>query len=124
MTVQEVYGRLGADYSEIVCRMGNEERVKRFVLKLPQDDSFLRLCGAMTEENAEEAFREAHTLKGIGLNLGLTNIADKAMLLTEELRAGVINTEAERLFAEFAESYDETIRYIGMLSDAEGTAGE
>lgn len=124
MTVQEVYGRLGADYSEIVCRMGNEERVKRFVLKLPQDDSFLRLCGAMTEGDAGEAFREAHTLKGIGLNLGLTNIADKAMLLTEELRAGVINTEAERLFAEFAESYDETIRYIGMLSDAEGTAGE
>lgn len=124
MTVQEVYGRLGADYSEIVCRMGNEERVKRFVLKLPQDDSFLRLCGAMTEGNAGEAFREAHTLKGIGLNLGLTNIADKAMLLTEELRAGVINTEAERLFAEFAESYDETIRYIGMLSDAEGIAGE
>lgn len=124
MTVQEVYGRLGADYSEIVCRMGNEERVKRFVLKLPQDDSFLRLCGAMTQGDAREAFREAHTLKGIGLNLGLTNIADKAMLLTEELRAGVINTEAERLFAEFAESYDETIRYIGMLSDAEGTAGE
>lgn len=124
MTVQEVYGRLGADYSEIVCRMGNEERVKRFVLKLPQDDSFLRLCGAMTEGDAGEAFREAHTLKGIGLNLGLTNIADKAMLLSEELRAGVINTEAERLFAEFAESYDETIRYIGMLSDAEGTAGE
>lgn len=124
MTVQEVYGRLGADYSEIVCRMGNEERVKRFVLKLPQDDSFLRLCGAMTQGDAGEAFREAHTLKGIGLNLGLTNIADKAMLLTEELRAGVINTEAERLFAEFAESYDETIRYIGMLSDAEGTAGE
>lgn len=124
MTVQEVYGRLGADYSEIVCRMGNEERVKRFVLKLPQDDSFLRLCGAMTEGDAGEAFREAHTLKGIGLNLGLTNIADKAMLLSEELRAGVINTEAERLFAEFAESYDETIRYIGMLSDTEGTAGE
>lgn len=124
MTVQEVYGRLGADYDEIVCRMGKEERVKRFILKLPQDGSFSRLCTAMTENNAEEAFREAHTLKGLGLNLGLTEIANKAMLLTDGLRTGVINTEAEQLFAEFAEAYDETIRYIGMLSDSEETARE
>lgn len=124
MTVQEVYGRLGSDYDAIVCRMGKEERVKRFVLKLLEDNSFSRLCAAMTEGNAEEAFREAHTLKGLGLNLGLENIADQAMLLTESLRAGMINTEAKRLFAEFAEAYEETIRYISMLSDSEGAAGE
>lgn len=124
MTVQEIYGRLGANYDDIVCRMGKEERVKRFILKLPQDGSFSRLCTAMTENNAKEAYREAHTLKGLGLNLGLTDIADKAMLLTDGLRAGIINTEAEQRFAEFAEAYGETIRYIAMLSDSEGTVSE
>lgn len=124
MTVRECYEMLGADYEGVVRRLVTEERVRKFVVRLPQDRSFAGLSEAMEKEDAQAAFMGAHTLKGIAMNFGLTGIEKTVNALTEELRGGKITSEAVRLFAELKLSYMETIKLIGMLLEQGGNAGE
>lgn len=86
MTVQECYRKMGGDYEDVVKRLRREERIRRFLLMVPQDTSFTSLCSAMEEKNMAEAFRAAHTLKGICQNLSLTRLGRSVGLLTELLR--------------------------------------
>ena len=50
----------------------------------------------MTQNNAEEAFRAVHTLKGICLNLGFDTLYKASFELTEKLRDDIL-MEARRL---------------------------
>ncbi len=124
MTVRECYRELGADFEGVVSRLVTEERVKKFVLKLPEDDSFARLSTAMAGDDAELAFMGAHTMKGIAMNLGLTGLAETAGALTEELRQGTITPDSRSFFKELENRYQETVRIIGMISESGGNAGE
>ncbi len=63
MTVQECYESMGSDFEGVLGRMGSEAMVKRFALKFLDDPSYGNLVKAVEEQNAEEAFRAAHTLK-------------------------------------------------------------
>lgn len=65
MTVQECYEKMGGDFNDVVKRLMTESLVKRFVVKFLKDDSYQNLCEGMKAENREEAFRAAHTLKGV-----------------------------------------------------------
>ena len=69
-------------------RLGTEELVVRFARKFPADTSYTQLCEAMAQGDAETAFRAAHTLKGLCLNLGFESLYKVDAALTEELRAG------------------------------------
>lgn len=65
MTLQECYLALGGDYDEVMGRLRSEKLVQKFVLKFLQDGSYDLLVTSMAEGNYEEAFRAAHTIKGI-----------------------------------------------------------
>ena len=66
MTVKDCYEAIGADYQEVLRRLANEERVKRFLLKFPGDDSFSGLVKAVEEGDYETAFRaEGNLLKSV-----------------------------------------------------------
>ena len=58
MTVKECYEAIGADYEEVLRRLANEERVARFLLKFPGDESFAGLVKAVEESDYEAAFRD------------------------------------------------------------------
>lgn len=124
MTLRECYEELGADYEDVMRRFMNEERVDRFLTMLLKDDSFAQLRDAMEREDAELAFRGAHSLKGIGMNLGLTGLAEAAEALTEELRQGKMSTEAETLFQDLEKCYKNTVNLIDKLLKPEGNTGE
>lgn len=124
MTVRECYDQLGADYEGVVSRLMTEERVKKFVVRLPQDPSFSHLRKAMEQQDAKGAFMGVHTIKGLAMNLGLTELARVAEAMTEELRDSSITPKADELYTELEQSYKETIRLIGMLSETGGTVGE
>ena len=61
---------MGADYAPVLQRLGSERIVTKFALRFLEDKTFSGLCDALDAHDAEEAFRMAHTLKGICLNLG------------------------------------------------------
>jgi HPt (histidine-containing phosphotransfer) domain-containing protein len=86
MKIRECYQAMGADYEDVLERLRSEERVERFLRKVPQDPSYENLCASLAQGNAAEAFRAAHTLKGICQNLSLTKLAVSAEALTEALR--------------------------------------
>ena len=43
MTLQECYVKIGGDYNDILHRFMNENMVRKFVLKFPQDNNMLYL---------------------------------------------------------------------------------
>ena len=87
MTIEECYSTLGGDYEQVQRRLPSTALIKRFVTKFLSDDSYAALCRAMQGGERQEAFRAAHTLKGVCANLGFDRLCGSASLLTEELRA-------------------------------------
>lgn len=78
---------LGADVDNTVHRfMGKETLYLNFLGKFQKDQSFSNIERYLEEQNAEEAFKAAHTLKGVAANLGLDPIANSASDLTELFR--------------------------------------
>lgn len=118
MTVQECYQEIGADYREVIRRLGSEERVKKFLLKMLDEGSFLELCKALSAGNLEEAFRAAHSLKGICLNLGIIPLANSSSALTEALRNGNIPENLADLFGQVQSDYMQTLSAIRKLVGA------
>ena len=86
MTIQECYAALEGDYQEVLGRLYSEALVQKFVGKFLADQSFQLLESSMKTENYEEAFRAAHTLKGVCQNLSFTRLYQSSHEITEALR--------------------------------------
>ena len=69
MTMQECYKAIGGNYEAVLGRLHSEALIQRFTLKFLEDQSYLQLKQALENKNYEDAFRSAHTLKGVCQNL-------------------------------------------------------
>lgn len=116
MTVKECYDAMGGDYEDVMRRLRTDERVKKFLLKILDDKTFGLLTQSMEERNMDEAFRAAHTLKGVCQNLSLTKLFESSNRLSEQLRGNREYTpEIEEMVAKIKEDYDLTIASITEL---------
>lgn len=97
MTIQECYKKMGADYQEVLGRLYNEAMICKFVRMFLQDDSFQIMEEALRRGDVKEAFRGAHTLKGVCQNLGFSNLYAPTYTLTETLRAGQLEGTQEQV---------------------------
>lgn len=114
MTVKECYEKTGSDYEGVLRRLSSEALVTRFAKKFLNDPSFSELTAGLEEKDGERAFRAAHTLKGVCLNLGFTGLYEGSSQLTELLRGG--NTEGcDELYASVKEAYASLIEALGAL---------
>ncbi len=111
MTIQECYKKMGADYEDVLKRLYSEGMIRKFARMFLDDDSYPKLERSLKEENVEEAFRAAHTLKGVCQNLGFTNLYQPTCELTEVLRAGTLEGSKE-WFDRVTEQYNITIDAI------------
>lgn len=66
--------------------LGEEEIYEKFLKKTISSPEFDKLSDCLKQENYKEAFRCAHTLKGVAGNLGLIPIEETASAITELLR--------------------------------------
>lgn len=108
MTIRECYKAIECDFDEVLKRLVSETLVKKFALKFLNDPSFGQLKTALEEKDAETAFRAAHTLKGVCLNLGFTNLFPPSQELTEKLRGADDVDGTEELFAAVEKEYNRT----------------
>lgn len=116
MTVEECYAKMGGDYADVMSRLRTDERVKKFLLKVAEDASFNNLCNNVAAHNIEEAFRAAHTLKGVCSNLSLTMLQESASAITELLRGKTeYSAEFEPYLERVKEDYAVTIDCIKNL---------
>ena len=114
MTVKECYEQMGSDYESVLGRMGSEAMIKRFALKFLQDPSFNNLKENLEKNDGEEAFRAAHTLKGICLNLGFAQLTEDVVNITEILRSGKLEGTDE-LFSKIQTTYENTVATIKKM---------
>lgn len=64
----------------------NDNIATKFALRFLNDTTYAKLLEAVENENIEESFRMAHTLKGVSGNLGFYKLANAASELCEQLR--------------------------------------
>ncbi len=114
MNINECYQAMGADYEEVFGRLRSEKLITKFVLKFPGDPSFSQLRRTLEEKNAKEAFRAAHTLKGVAQNLGFTSLYKTAAAITEALRAGNLPDD-ESMMNAVTKEYERTVAAIEQL---------
>ena len=116
MTIRECYEKTGSDYENILKRFGSEAMIQRFALKFLKDGSFSDLKNALEAKDGERAFRAAHTLKGICLNLGLDSLYKVSACLTEKLRGREFNGY-EEAYEEVQQEYQKTIEAIRTMAE-------
>ncbi len=88
MTLQDCYAALGGDYADVSARLRSDRLVQKFLLRYLDDPSFSLLCTAMAEKDAGEAFRAAHTIKGVCQNLSFSRLFESSSRLSDALRHG------------------------------------
>ena len=115
MELKEVYEKIGGDYDDVVRRLMGEELVRKFLLKFLDDKSYADLERTLSEGDYKEAFRAAHTLKGVCLNLGFTELYKVSAELTEVLR-GRETAGSDELYAQVKEQYTSLTEAIRELA--------
>lgn len=117
MTLRECYESIGSDFSAAVTRMcGREEMLLKFVKKFTSDPSYSSLVSSFESGDVATAFRMAHTLKGVCLNLGLDKLRQSASDLTEALRNAQSTSEVQaELYNKVKQDYEMTEKAIRLL---------
>lgn len=118
MTLKECYAAMEGDYEDALSRLRSERLMKKFVLKFLDDPSHELLCTSAAAKDGKEAFRAAHTIKGICQNLSMTRLYQSSNVLAEALRAGW-SEEALPLIDELERDYQQTTEAIRSLKASE-----
>ena len=87
-TIKKQLTEAGVDLDKTMERfMNNEALYLKFLKRFPEDPNYAQLKEHISTGDYEEAFRDAHTLKGVAGNLGLGPFYTVVSALTEELRS-------------------------------------
>lgn len=116
MSLEECYVKLGGDYEEVLARLFSEDMVRQFLKKFLSDGTYRLLLEKLSSEDYPEAFRAAHTLKGVCENLGLSDLCKSSSVLTEALRAGERPENLDVLIAQVCTDYEQAASAIQMLT--------
>lgn len=109
---------MGMDVDTTVKRfMGNEALYLKFLNKYQADQSVASIQQSIADQNAEEAFKSAHTLKGVAANLGLDPIAQYASDIVELFRGKTSFSEVDTdrlstLNGELKDKHDTLLRLL------------
>ena len=114
MTIQECYQQLGGDLAAVKTRLPSDSLITKFITKFLDDSSYSELCDALQKGQRDEAFRAAHTLKGVCANLGFDQLENSASALTELLRPKDIGIpeEAVSMMKDVKHDYEMTVGAI------------
>lgn len=116
MTVKECYAQMDGNYEDVLTRIGNDDRIGKYLGKFLKDPNFELLCSTLESQKYEESFICVHNLKGVCCNLGITKLAESSSLLCEELRGGNPTENLPFLLNEVKKDYEKTTAAIRSLS--------
>lgn len=115
MTGKELYEAIGGDYEKVMATLHTDAMVIRFAQMFLNDKSFPDLKAAMDREDYTEAFKAAHSLKGVCLNMCYDKIGRQAIAITEDLRDGKAIDAAKEKMPELEQTYENIITEIKKL---------
>lgn len=114
MTLNEFYDHIGGDYQGALSRLLDEDFMKDCLNMFLDDTSFADLQKALEEGETKEAFRFAHTLKGVAQNMGFDRLFKVAFDITEALRADDLE-KGRALFPPVEAEYESTIELLKQV---------
>ena len=119
MTIEQCYSAIESNYEEVLGRFaGNKMLVEKFARKFIDDPSYQMLTETLEKQDYEEAFRAAHTLKGVCANLGFTQLFKVSSDLTEELRDGNPDvSKLPELLEKVTGEYKKTVDAINSVNE-------
>ena len=120
MTIEECYSIMGGDWDGIKRRLGNDALIAKLYLKFLSAKEYSEIGDAINNRDWEKAFLNAHTLKGVALNLGYNELAKAASALTELLRPRKLDNprEAERLYLSITSEHNKVINAINVYKES------
>ena len=120
MTIEEFYSIMGGDWDGIKRRLGNDALIAKLSLKFLSANEYSEIGDAINNRDWEKAFLNAHTLKGVALNLGYNELAKAASALTELLRPRKLDNprEAERLYLSITSEHNKVINAINVYKES------
>lgn len=86
MQISDVYQACEGDYDDVIKRLLSDERIAKYLKKFADGIDFDMMAKAIEQKNWEDAFRYAHNLKGISLNLAFTKLAESTGALCDIFR--------------------------------------
>ena len=113
MELKEFFTAVGGNYENVLTRLPSESFAKKFLFKFLQDESYSLRKDSLSNKDFSTAFRAAHTLKGVCLNLGFDRLLQSASAITEVLRGG--NNPPSYLFEAVTKDYNEVIENLKLL---------
>ena len=114
MSLRTCYEAWGGNYDEALGRLMTERLMQKFVLKFLNEGSYELLLTALDAKDGEAAFRAAHTLKGVCLNLSFDKLIHSVEPLCEAVRHGWTD-DALSLAEPVKVDYQQTIAAIRAL---------
>lgn len=113
--LERFYATIDSPAKPVIERFGGDQKMAgRFIMKFTEDASFRNLADALAGNQQEEAFRAAHTLKGISVSLGFEKLFEKSSHITELLRNGDIDG-AKVAYPELENEYFRVIDAVKAL---------
>lgn len=121
MLLKECYDKIGGDYESVFKRIPKDSIIEKFLIKFLSEPSYNNLCDFFDKEDYEEAFRAAHSLKGVCINLGFNKLAESASDITEFLRDSsqktIDKSEGKRLLQLVTDDYNFIIAQLQAYVD-------
>ena len=111
MSLKTCYDALGGDYEQALGRLRSERLMQKYVLRFLDEKSYEELVDAIAKKDGETAFRAAHTIKGMCLNLGFDKLLASSDAMSEALRHGWSDS-ALSLMNQLKSDYEQTVRAI------------
>lgn len=105
----ELLAQKGFDVDGTLKRfLNNTGLYEKCLKKFLDDESYDVLIAAYEAGNCQDAFKAAHTLKGLSSNLGINSLYHILQPMVEKLRVDDMNVaeEIEQLKAAYQEAYD------------------
>lgn len=115
MSIKDFYAAVGGSYDEIMRRLLSEERVKKYLGKFCNDKSFEQMTEEIAQKKWEDAFRDAHNLKGISVNLGLQSLFESSSELCESMRNGEPAVDIQPMYDQVKRDYETVVSAIAQL---------
>ena len=116
MTLEACYARMGGDLGAALRVLGSDTRLRRYLIRFLDEPTARMLFLALEDERWEDAFRTAHTMKGLCRGLGLRRLHDACGALTEALRENMPLADT-RFGEQVRTEYDRVMREIRVLED-------
>ncbi len=115
MTVREFYEKIGSDYEEVISRLATEERILKYLKRFTEECAFSDFEKAYEEKNYEAVFRATHSIKGMCLNLGFTELQQSSSELCEMFRYGKPGEDVTDMVTSMRSDYRVVIDAIKAL---------